>query len=68
MFKHGFQFSHRADPFAAREFVDFGRRDRRLGGRFAEPVPCRDVALESRVSRVDDEKRGRPPLEYNVSD
>jgi hypothetical protein len=68
MFKHGFQFSHRADPFAARELVDFGRRDRRLGGRVAEPVPCRDVALESRVPRVDEQQGRGPPLEYHVSE
>jgi hypothetical protein len=28
MFTHGFELPHRADPFAAREFVDFRRPDR----------------------------------------
>ena len=35
VFKHGFEFSQRADPFAARELVDLGRRPRAASDRRA---------------------------------
>ena len=31
VFKHGFEFSQRADPLTARELVHLGRHDRRAG-------------------------------------
>ena len=61
VFKHGFEFPHRADPFAARELVDLGRHD---GARPADRVCSHrhavEVALEARMPRVDQqEQRGR---------
>ena len=53
MFKHGFQFSQRADPFAARELVDLGGHDGRGVDDAFQPDPRLKVAFEARMPRID---------------
>ena len=48
IFKHGFKFSQRADPFAARELVDLGRDD----------VRARSTAALQPAARPPDRSRG----------
>ena len=57
MLKHGFHFSYRADPFAARKLVDFRRDDRRVLDRIAQPPPGIEVALQTRMPGVDEQDR-----------
>jgi hypothetical protein len=57
MFKDGFEFSQRADPFAARELVDLRCHDRQMADRRMQPLPCRAVAVETRMPRVHQQER-----------
>jgi hypothetical protein len=52
MFKHGFELPHRADPFAAREFVDFRRDDRPVLDNRSQPSPGLDVIGQAWMPRV----------------
>ena len=56
MLKHGFEFSHRADPFAARELVDLRRYHRASIDGLSEPPPRRHIALEPRMASVDEQQ------------
>jgi hypothetical protein len=56
MFKHGFHFSHRADPFSARELVDFRRDDRTFRGRRLQPRPCVEIVLETWMPRIQEQQ------------
>ena len=56
---NGFEFSHRADPFAARELVDLGRNHRRMGDGFSQPVPGPDVTVQPGVPGVHQHDRRR---------
>ena len=56
MLKHGFEFSHRADPLAARELVDLGCDDRAIVHHLLEPCPRLRVALEAGMTAVDEEE------------
>lgn len=58
----------RADPFAAREFVDLGRHDCGLGRCAGDPRPCRSIAFESRVSDIHQQQCCRIPIERRASD
>jgi hypothetical protein len=55
---NGFEFSHRADPFTARELVNLGCHHRRVRDGLPEPVPGCNVTLEPGVPCVDDEESG----------
>ena len=54
--KNGLEFSHRADPFAARELVDLRCNESRLVGRRFEPCPSRPVAFETWVPGVNQQQ------------
>jgi len=58
MLKHGFEFSHRADPFAARKLVDFRCDDGAPFDAPCQPFPSDAIVLEARVPGVDHEQRG----------
>ena len=70
MFKHGFEFSQRADPLAARELVDLGRHDGRRARPPPDPSPRPGVdrRLEARVPRVDQQERRRGAREHGADD
>jgi hypothetical protein len=55
--KHGFEFSQRADPLAARELVNLGRHDSGLVHRRVQPPPCRRITPQARVPAIDDQER-----------
>jgi hypothetical protein len=62
MFKHGFKVSHRADPFTARELVNFCRdnlrgRDRAFCRLLLQPCPGVEVVLETGMAGVHQENR-----------
>jgi hypothetical protein len=58
MFNNGFEFPERAAPLTARELVDFGGHDGcRIDG-VAQPFPRRQIARQTRVSRVHQQYRG----------
>jgi hypothetical protein len=52
MFKHGFELPHRADPFAAREFVDFRRHDRPVLDDRLQPLPGLGVIGQAWMPRI----------------
>jgi hypothetical protein len=62
VFKSGFRLPQRADPLAAREFVDFRGDDPAALDRRLQPAPGLDVALEARVPAVDEQQRADLPL------
>ena len=64
--KHGFKLPHRADPFAVREFVEFGRDDRGACRRRPDPLPRRQIAFESGVPRVHQQQGCRVPRECRL--
>ena len=55
---NGFEFSHRADPFATRELVDLRRNHRRIGDGFSQPVPGLDVTVQPGMPGVHQHDRG----------
>jgi len=55
--KHGFELTRRADPFTAREFVDFRGHHGRVSDCPLQPGPRLPVAVETRMPRVDQEQR-----------
>jgi hypothetical protein len=57
MFKHGFELPHRADPFAAREFVDLRRHDCSPLDHGVQPLPGFDVTCLAGVPGIHQQQR-----------